>query len=237
MSDDAPTNELEELRRLGRSASVEPVEWETPPPGLWGRIADAAFADDDADSDQGDVRIEAADEVQRSQAVTDHVAVSEEADDAMAPPTAAAIPLSGRRRPSSGRWLLAAAAALIVVVTAGAVVWMRPSVDSSVVASVELERLGDTGTGSAELVDDGGSLRLRVVTDGVEAPEGFTEVWLINTELTELVSLGPIREDGSYDLPPGLDPADFPIVDLSFEPLDGNPEHSGDSVLRGELTF
>jgi hypothetical protein len=51
------------------------------------------------------------------------------------------------------------------------------------------------------------------------------------------VSLGPLRPDGSYDLPPGLDPEQFPIVDVSVEPLDGDPAHSGDSRLRGQLRF
>jgi hypothetical protein len=53
--------------------------------------------------------------------------------------------------------------------------------------------------------------------------------------VSKLVSLGPLRRDGVYDLPAGLDPAAFPIVDVSVEPIDGDPAHSGDSVLRGEL--
>ena len=52
---------------------------------------------------------------------------------------------------------------------------------------------------------------------------------------TTLVSLGPLRPDGIYDIPPGVDPSRFPIVDVSVEPVDGDPTHSGDSVLRGEL--
>jgi len=60
---------------------------------------------------------------------------------------------------------------------------------------------------------------------------------MIDTDVTRLVSLGPVRADGTYDLPPGLDPAQFPVVDVSVEPLDGDPTHSGDSVLRGELAL
>jgi hypothetical protein len=60
-------------------------------------------------------------------------------------------------------------------------------------------------------------------------------VWLINPSVTELVSLGPLRADGDYDVPPGVDAAEFPIVDISDEPVDGDPSHSGDSVLRGQL--
>ena len=76
-----------------------------------------------------------------------------------------------------------------------------------------------------------------VDTTGIDAGEGFAEVWLIDTEVEQLVSLGPLRSDGRYDLPSGLEPEAFPIVDVSREPLDGDPTHSGDSVLRGQLEF
>ena len=81
------------------------------------------------------------------------------------------------------------------------------------------------------------SLQLRLATTGIESTDGFTEVWLINPDVTELISLGPIRTDGVYDLPPGLDPTAFPIMDVSSEQFDGNPQHSGDSVLRGQFSF
>ena len=100
-----------------------------------------------------------------------------------------------------------------------------------------LAPLGDAGEGSAELVETDGSLQLRLSTNDLDAGDGFLEVWVINPDVTQLVSLGPLRNDGVYVLPPGLDPTAFPIVDVSVEPIDGNPTHSGASVLRGELTF
>ena len=60
---------------------------------------------------------------------------------------------------------------------------------------------------------------------------------MINPDVTQLVSLGPLRSDGFYELPAGIDPVSFPIVDVSVEPIDGVPTHSGNSVLRGQLTF
>jgi anti-sigma-K factor RskA len=105
------------------------------------------------------------------------------------------------------------------------------------VAAVALDRLGESGEGRTELVEHDGLLELRLSTSGLNAGDGFLEVWVINTDVTQLVSLGPLRNDGTYELPPGLDPASFPIVDVSVEPLDGVPTHSGDSVLRGQLTF
>lgn len=139
---------------------------------------------------------------------------------------------AGRRGP----WLLAAAAAVVLVV-AGVIVATRDSSDADVVAQAPLEPLGTTGSGRAELLDEGGTMRLHVETADLDAGDGFLEVWVIDPTVTRLVSLGPLRPDGTYDLPAGLDPAEFPIVDVSVEPIDGNPTHSGDSVLRGELQF
>lgn len=203
MRDDDTFEDLEELRRIGGSATSEPVVWETPPPELWDRIAAAVVDDDEGPTD------------------TPAVSTMEDA--------------RKRRRFLPPLWL--AAAAVVAIVAVGVVALTRPSDDPSVVAEVDLELLGDSGEGSATLTDLDGALQLRLVTSGLADPDGFTEVWLINPDFTELVSLGPIRSDGTYDLPSGLDPAAFPIVDVSFEPLDGNPQHSGNSVLRGELTF
>lgn len=50
-----------------------------------------------------------------------------------------------------------------------------------------------------------------------------------------MISLGPVREDGIHDVPADIDVDQFPIVDVSVEPGDGNPVHSGNSILRGTL--
>ena len=123
------------------------------------------------------------------------------------------------------------------MIAAGALTRDGSSDDSTVVAATALAPLGDAGEGSAELVETDGSLQLRLSTNDLDAGDGFLEVWVINPDVTQLVSLGPLRNDGVYDLPPGLDPTAFPIVDVSVEPIDGDPTHSGASVLRGELTF
>jgi Anti-sigma-K factor rskA len=60
-------------------------------------------------------------------------------------------------------------------------------------------------------------------------------VWLIDPNVEGMVSLGPARSDGTYAVPPDIDVAAFPIVDVSVEPPDGVPTHSGVSVLRGTL--
>jgi hypothetical protein len=44
-----------------------------------------------------------------------------------------------------------------------------------------------------------------------------------------------VNGSGEYRLPDGLQVSDYPIVDLSTEPYDGKPTHSGASLLRGKL--
>jgi hypothetical protein len=214
--------ELAELRALARRVEPGSVAWETPPPELWGRIAAAAdVAAEPGGEHAGDGPTE-----------TDNVR-----------PLDSARPSAPRRGAAADRhlgwkvWGVAAAAAVVVIVAVGLLVPSGSSDDSTVVAAVALERLGDAGEGRAELVEHDGSLQLRLSTSDLDAGDGFLEVWVINTDVTQLVSLGPLRNDGIYELPTGLDPEAFPVVDVSVEPIDGVPTHSGDSVLRGQLTF
>jgi anti-sigma-K factor RskA len=144
------------------------------------------------------------------------------------------IPLARRRR----SWFVpvaAAAAAVIVVVAALGTLLLVDDDEGDVLATVELAPLGDAGAGSAQLVQRDGTLQLRVDTEDLDPGDGYLELWLIDPTVSRLVSLGPLRDDGTYDLPAHVDPAAFPIVDVSIEPVDGDPTHSGDSVLRGEL--
>lgn len=36
-------------------------------------------------------------------------------------------------------------------------------------------------------------------------------------------------------IPDGINIARYDLVDISAEPFDGNPAHSGDSIVRGQL--
>jgi hypothetical protein len=108
--------------------------------------------------------------------------------------------------------------------------------DQNVVAEVALDQLEGGGSGRAELIEGrDGQLLLRVDTEGLEPGDGYLELWMIDPSVTRLVSLGPLRAGGVYDVPAGVTPADFPIVDISAEPVDGDPTHSGRSLLRGQL--
>ena len=127
---------------------------------------------------------------------------------------------------------------VLVVAAVGAVAVTARDSGPDVVASAVLDPLVDaTGPGQAELVAAGGTKRLDVSLSeaGLPAPDGYYEVWLIDRDVHDMVSLGPVRDDGTYDVPATVDVARFPIVDVSREPADGNPTHSGTSVLRGKL--
>jgi hypothetical protein len=51
-----------------------------------------------------------------------------------------------------------------------------------------------------------------------------------------LIPLGVVRAGTEeFELPPGVDIGEYPVVDVSVEPLDGDPAHSGRSVLRGTI--
>lgn len=145
----------------------------------------------------------------------------------------AASPVSPSRRWWRAAAAVAAAAAAVIAV----VVMVNDEPAEQVLSAVDLEPLAGSGSGRAELVSVDDAVQLRLATDGLDAPDGYFEVWLIDPSVTGMVSLGPLRPDGEYDLPPGVDATAFPIVDVSVEPVDGDPAHSGESVLRGQLTF
>lgn len=94
---------------------------------------------------------------------------------------------------------------------------------------------GFDGSGEAEVA--GRDLNVRF--DGSDAPDGsFYELWLLDLEGEDLVSLGEVEvaADGSFVVPEGIDLDEFDVVDVSLEPDDGDPTHSGVSILRGGLT-
>ena len=138
------------------------------------------------------------------------------------------------RRP--GVWLAAAAATTLL---AAGVFWSvqqnQPAVTP--LALAELAPVDQhSATGSAQVVETkDGQRTLEVRVDKNEA-RGYQEVWLIAPDLSRLVSLGVMTsESGTFAVPAGLDLGAYPIVDVSDEPVDGNPAHSSVSIVRGTL--
>lgn len=192
----------------------EPTPFDTPPPEVWDRIQSQLDMD---------LAVESSASTDLSQ--TNNVVTS--------------LDHHRRKRRPAGILLGAVAASVVAAIAIGSVVRS----DSTVVGEVELATLNDGGPslGTATIVKDDGVTRLDIVfdTDLVGAEERY-ELWIIDNEISEMYSLGEISSTGdgdqrSYELPQGVNIEDFPIVDISLEPDDGNPAHSGDSHFRGVL--
>ncbi|ANP71504.1 anti-sigma factor domain-containing protein [Cryobacterium arcticum] len=152
---------------------------------------------------------------------------------------ASVVDLGRRRR----RWLPLAAAACAVGLVGGiaAGAWWqatRPPAPVPVIAEAQLDALpGWTASGSAAVEEDADGRRDVVVdlTEG-DATAGLREVWLLTADATGLVSVGLLDgSSGRFSIPADLDLSQYPVVDVSAEPDDGNPAHSGDSIVRGTL--
>lgn len=82
---------------------------------------------------------------------------------------------------------------------------------------------------------DGKTVDLRVKGLPVPKKGEFYELWVLG-DAGKMISLGIVRVDetGSAEvrMPLPVSLRRFPIFDISLEPGDGNPTHSGHSVLR-----
>jgi anti-sigma-K factor RskA len=144
-----------------------------------------------------------------------------------------------RRRP----WLQVAAAACVGAVVGGAVMYaatsaQRSTTPTTVVAAASLEPLaGSTARGSVQVVSTEAGAKVAVDVSGLARPDGFYEVWLLDKEGTKLIALGVLdgTDKGEFAMPPGVSMTDFPVVDVSLEPSDGDPNHSHQSLVRGTL--
>jgi hypothetical protein len=108
----------------------------------------------------------------------------------------------------------------------------------TVVADATLDPFpGWSATGSALVEEDDAGVRSIVVNLDAEVPAtDVREVWLIRSDASGLVSLGLLEgTSGRFVVPAGIDLDEFTLVDVSAEPVDGDPAHSGDSIVRGEL--
>lgn len=149
-------------------------------------------------------------------------------------------PGDGGRR-TDGRIVVAVAGLVVLVVGVVGVLAARMDGDAGqVLAATRLEPLTDVPEAAAAVIDVGETDTLDVTFDGPGLPtvptvEGYYEVWLTDEQAEDMVSLGPLRDDGIYRIPDGVDFHEFPVVDVSIEPDDGDPSHSGSSVLRGTL--
>ena len=185
------------------------------------------------------------------------IAAAVEAD---ARPTVAVQPptrwYAGRGGPAQaypgwgGAWrrttlVAAAAAAAGVVATLGMVRALdQPAPPAQVAASAALTAMSGApggARGEARVLGDaggGGGERLHLHLTGLPLRPGYYEVWLINPDTGKMVSVGVVGEgtDALLPLPATVDLREYRVVDVSVEEYDGEPAHSGRSMLRGTLT-
>ncbi|MFN4001978.1 anti-sigma factor [Microcella sp.] len=149
-----------------------------------------------------------------------------------------------RERRASIRRLLvpvAASAAAAALVAGGVLAWgaAAPRDAGLQIATAQLDALpawsGASGQATvAELAD--GERVVRVSLDAAVDEGVAREVWLLTEGIDGLISLGYLTgASGEFIVPASVDLAEFSVVDISAEPLDGDPTHSGDSIVRGAL--
>jgi anti-sigma-K factor RskA len=149
-------------------------------------------------------------------------------------PATQVVTLPPRRRP----WLAAVAVVATTLVVAAGLLISRGDSDNVVAAAAlsnqGLSPLGSASSGKAEIIRSGQSYELHLDVNRLPTdPSSYIEVWLIDPEVKGMISLGPFHGNGDYVIPSGVDPAKYPIVDVSLEPSDGVPTHSGVSLVRG----
>lgn len=142
-----------------------------------------------------------------------------------------------RRRP----WLIAGIAAacgalLGGVVTAGA---MSSTRQPDLVAEAALAPMQESGlSGSAYVESTDAGAVLHVAVPGLPpVADGYYEVWMATPDASTMVAIGTLNpgDETTLVLPAGMDMASFPVIDVSVEHFDGDPEHSAQSVVRGQL--
>lgn len=149
-----------------------------------------------------------------------------------------------------GLWISVAAAGIVLGTAAG---WTAagvlghsgspaPSATQSGPASIVLAQTSlvplptHNGSGEAQVQQLPDGTRQLTITLSNDHVAGFRGVWVGTTDLSKMVSLGVLaNESGTFSIPAGVDLAQYPIVDISDQPYNGDPAHSADSIARGKL--
>ncbi len=230
--------ELAEVATAIQALDTDDFEFVDPPTGLWDDIA-AALADD------RDPPVQPADDERTVTAVSSTPplrSISERRER-----------LERRQRASSfpTRQMLLAAAATIVVIAAVASFVLVRTGGPDTVATAELayepevyDPLGENAVASVRLVDEAGAFRIEfdeAALPASELAEEDLEIWLLQVDdagaVVDLVSLGVVDDiDRRYTVPEGYDTDAYSVVDISVEPRDGDAQHSGRTILRGQLS-
>jgi hypothetical protein len=167
--------------------------------------------------------------------------VSAPSREATRTPGAAVTDLSSRRRVPWWTVGLAAAVALLAGWGLGRFTApgdAEPPDPGQVVAAASLTSLEDSADrGEATAVRHDDVVVLQISARELGEDSGIHEVWLLNVDGTRMVSVGLLAagDTGEFEVPQRLLEEGYRIVDISVEPDDGDPAHSGVSLARGEL--
>lgn len=203
-----PEDELRHWIELSRSVTTADRERHDPPEDLWGRIAAQLDVDDSIEADPlpaSVIDMEQARTRRAPQAIRRH-----------------------RRRLG-----VAVAAAAVVALVGLSALTTRDDAKTTFVAEATNATLPEPYDGSATASITNGALEISFSASLPD--EEPLELWLIKPDLSAMVSLGLLDDQGSYEIPAGIDPSEYSLVDVSVEPDDGDPTHSRRSILRGEL--
>ncbi|MFF3484417.1 anti-sigma factor [Streptomyces sp. NPDC002701] len=224
-----------------RTPGLQDHELLTPPPGLWDSITDelgisgqqgsAGTGDDAPGGDPGAVRGRP-DRTGQDASAESGPAVGS------GPPVTPTDAVPKPRRPSRLAVALAACAALLGAAAGSGITWWVTQDRAGEVASAEgrrLDSLRASSAGYARLSGNDGHRTLDITVRGLPRNSGYFEVWLMDRTHTKLVSVGVLGPDGHADLPvpDTIDLSEYSVVDVSVQPYNGKPDHSGDSVVRG----
>ena len=217
-------------------STMDETQLDAPPARVWDRIAEELALSPAV----------AGDPLEEHREASPRATVTDIDTDAAPPPRvinpqpAPAEAATRRRRSLGVLWALAASVALVLVVGAG--VWIgMDRLTSAPIATAALEAFPAhpeaVGTAEVEQSRDG-TRTITVTLEGEAEADDYREVWLIRNDGAALISVGMLEgSSGSFPIPEGVDLAEYDLVDISFEPIDGNPAHSGDSIVRGQLAF
>ena len=112
-----------------------------------------------------------------------------------------------------------------------------PAARATPVAAGTLEPLGEGSvSGRMAMSRLGASRSLTISLSGDVTGPGYIEAWLLDPLTGEMLGLGivPVR-GGTVTVPLDADLSRFTTVDVSREPVDGDPAHSAASLARGVL--
>ncbi len=210
-------NEIDasEIEAKLRELNAEDLEMLQPPPAVWDSISSAVHASDGPDEE----------------------------------PEGRVVPLAPRRRRARRVFWSSAAAAALVIAGVAALVIASGDTDTLIAKTTlaydsdSFDPLGAQARAGAELIASNGRHRIALTDADLPAAEADAdlEAWLIRPDdqggVADLVSLGLVdpANPGSLAVPSGYDPTLYSVVDISVEPRDGDPAHSGRSILRGVL--